>query len=106
MNMKWLWVTLLVAFAATNLYAFIAGDWAGLVNYFSNLGPWGILATVDLLMALTVALAFVWRDAKSRNVAPLPYLLLTLGTGSIGLLWYLVKHGDSTSTRPAASGTT
>jgi hypothetical protein len=34
----------------------------------------------------------MWRDARANGVAPLPYALVTLGTGSFGLLLYLIRR--------------
>lgn len=100
--MRPVWIALLAAFTALNLYAFAAGQWSGLVIYVQNLGPWGILATADLLIALTVALAFMWRHAQSKNISPLPYVALTLFTGSIGVLVYLIRYWD-TDHRPSVA---
>ena len=34
--------------------------------------------------------SWVYVDAKERGVSPWPYLILTLGTGSVGTLLYLL----------------
>jgi hypothetical protein len=96
MKMKALWGTLLIAFAAVNVYVFAASDFAGLVAYLKNLGPWGVLATTDLLIALSIGVSWIWQDARAKGIAPLPYAVLTLASGSIGLLVYLVRHGGFT----------
>src|SRR5574341_1356 len=93
--MKALWGILLIGFAAVNVYAFAAGDLAGMMAYFQNLGPWGLLATTDLLIALAIGVSWMWQDARAKGIAPLPYTVLTLASGSIGLLVYLVRHGGS-----------
>ena len=92
--MKTVWIALLGGFAALNVYAITAGDWAGLVDYLGNLGPWGTLGTVDLLIGLSMAVAFMWRDARSKGINPIPYAVLTVLTGSIGVLVYLVRFWD------------
>ena len=96
--MRILWTAALVGFAALNVYALAAGGLPGLAAYLGRLGPWGLVATVDLLLALCIGITWMRRDARSRGVSPTPYLVLTLATGSLGLLLYLAVHGG----RPAA----
>ena len=55
---------------------------------FAN--PVSTLVTVDLFIALSMVLTWLYADAKARGVNPWPYILLTLGTGSVGTLLYLV----------------
>jgi hypothetical protein len=93
--MKALWGTLLIGFAAVNVYAFATGSLSDLGDYLRNLGPWGILATIDLLLALTIGVSWMWDDARAKGIAPLPYAVLTVVTGSLGLLLYLVRHGSA-----------
>jgi predicted tellurium resistance membrane protein TerC len=102
--MKIIWIVLLAGFAAINIYAFMAGDLAGLVNYLTTLGPWATLGIVDLLIALFIGMAWMWRDAQGRGISPMPYLLLTLATGSIGLLVYLVRYSPNWARTPDAHG--
>lgn len=104
MKMKVFWGTLLIGFAVLNVYAFVAGDLAGLVDYLTSLGPWGTLATVDLLIALVIGISWMWRDARARGIAPLPYALLTMATGSLGLLAYLARHGGPERHPAGAAG--
>ncbi|MBI3971218.1 MAG: hypothetical protein HY332_08005 [Chloroflexi bacterium] len=96
MRMQVVWGTLLIGFAAVHVYAFAASDLAGLLAYLQHLGPWGMLATVDLLLALIIGVRWMWQDARAKGIAPLPYALLTAAGGSVGLLVYLVRHGGST----------
>lgn len=102
--MKIVWIALLAGFAALNIYAFVAGDLAGLVNYLTTLGPWATLGIVDLLIALFIGMAWMWRDANVRGISPLPYVLLALATGSIGLLVYLVRYWPDSARAPEAHG--
>jgi hypothetical protein len=100
--MRSVWIALFVGFAAVNVYALTVGGFAALGEYLSHLGPWGIVATVDLLIALSLGVIWMWRDARVKRVTPLPYVLLTLATGSLGLLLYLIRHGGSA--RPGGIG--
>lgn len=89
-----LWAALAVAFAALNVWALLASGVDGVVAYLTSLEPIGVLATVDLLLALFVSLAFVLRDARDRGADARPVVLVTAATGSLGLLAYLARRRD------------
>jgi hypothetical protein len=89
------WSLVLVGFLLVNIYAFAAGDFTDLVRYLRELGPWGRLATVDLCLSLGIGVAWMWGDARQKGISPVPYAILTLLTGSVGLLLYLARHGGS-----------
>lgn len=57
--------------------------------------PLMIQVCFDLVLALSVCAYFIYRDAKQRGIAPLPYVALTLGTGSFGPLLYLLRRGNN-----------
>ena len=101
-HVRILWSALLVGFAALTAYAFVAGDLAQVGDNLGRLGPWGVQLIADLLIALLVGVVWMWRDARQRGVSPMPYLVLTLATGSLGLLLYLGIHGGRSSPRAAA----
>lgn len=52
--------------------------------------PVSTLILVDLCIALSMVLCWIWVDARRRGVSPWPYLVLTVGTGSVGTLLYLL----------------
>jgi hypothetical protein len=54
---------------------------------------------VDLTIALTLVVVWMWRDAQQRGVSVVPHVLLTLGLGSIGPLVYLLQR-PSEATEP------
>jgi hypothetical protein len=89
--MKAIWIALLAGFSAVNVYALEMGSWTGSMDYLGSLGLWGTLAIVDLLIALFIAVVFIVRDAAAKKINPLPYVILTLLTGSLGMLIYLVR---------------
>ncbi|MCO4763613.1 MAG: hypothetical protein KC502_19030 [Myxococcales bacterium] len=80
---------LLADFVALNIWAV---ETAGLVELFQQAigSTGGILLTVDLLLALGFVCTWLYKDAKRRDVNPLPWLALTVMSGSIGWLLYLV----------------
>jgi hypothetical protein len=63
-------------------------------------------ALADLLIALSLIVSWMVRDARARGVSALPYVLLTLALGSAGPLVYLIRRladEPSRSMRVAAS---
>lgn len=55
---------------------------------------WAAQMLVDLVIALTIALAWLISDARRRGVAAWPYVLMTLFTGSVGPLLYLSLRNE------------
>lgn len=54
-------------------------------------GSWmGATLAADLCIALVLTSIVVYRDARQHGRSPWPYLLLTLCTGSVGTLLYLL----------------
>jgi hypothetical protein len=52
--------------------------------------------SVDLIIALVFAMVWMWRDAHARGISPIPYIVLTLLLGSIGLLTYAIRRQAAT----------
>jgi hypothetical protein len=87
----WLVWALLVDFVGFSLftvYVLLEYGMGWIAVAFAN--PVSTLVTIDLFIALSMVMGWVYVDAKERNVSPWPYLLLTLGTGSVGTLLYLL----------------
>ena len=59
-----------------------------------------VTALVDLVIALSLVVVWMVRDARARGVSPLPYVLLTVALGSIGPLLYLIRRAGSEEARP------
>ena len=59
---------------------------------------------VDLVIALTFVMVWMWNDAKARGISPLPFVVATLLLGSIAPLVYLIRREatDATSIRVTA----
>lgn len=51
-----------------------------------------LLLGTDLMIALSLVVVWMWRDARDRGISPLPYIALTLATGSAGPLFYLIRR--------------
>jgi hypothetical protein len=99
--MRATWIVLLVSFASLNLWALASAGWDGLVAYFATMGPIDLVAAVDLIIALLIGLVLVVRNARERSLDARPFVLLTLLTGSLGLLGYLARHGVAEPTEPS-----
>ena len=57
---------------------------------------------VDLVIALTFVMVWMWRDARARGISPIPYVVMTLLLGSIGPLIYLLRReATDASARPS-----
>ena len=79
----------LADFVALSVWALAEVGYVGLFRY--QLGsPGGIQVIVDLVIALSLVMLWMFRDARERGTAFLPYALVTLTLGSIGPLLYLL----------------
>ncbi len=47
---------------------------------------------LDLSFAVAFAVVFLWRDARANNINPVPFVLVSLFAGSIGLMAYGVRR--------------
>ena len=103
-GMRALWLTLLVAFAALNAWALLTAGWDGVVSYFTTMGPIDLVAAVDLVLALLIGIVLVTRNARERSLRSRAFVLLTLFTGSLGLLAYLARHGVADPATPSKAG--
>lgn len=70
------------------------GYWGIIAPHFRSTGAGQVFA--DLVIALTLVMTWMWRDARSNGRNPWPWIVATLITGSFGPLVYLL-------TRPAAA---
>jgi hypothetical protein len=100
MNRKQIVLAVVLAdFAVLTAYAVWQTGYVGLFEL--ALSSWGAAQIFfDLLIALTLVLTWMMRDARERGISFLPYLLLTLALGSIGPLVYLIRR-ESRATVPA-----
>jgi hypothetical protein len=86
----------LAGFLALNGYAFYAdGQLMGLVRTVMELRGWGLVLGVDLMIALTMVAVWIIGDARKQGTSGVPYALLTVTTGSIGSLLYLLRKPSS-----------
>ena len=92
MNMqRVLLIVTLIAFTALTVLALIQHGVAGIFGHqFAKLA--GMQVFFDLVIALVLFLGWMWRDARVAGRNPWPWTLLTLVTGSIGPLIYLILY--------------
>lgn len=85
---RWLLAFILVDFTAFTVWVAADAGWTGFVATFES-GPWAIQLALDLLISLGLVLTWIVRDARSRGMSPVFWVVFTLLTGSIGPLLYL-----------------
>ena len=83
-------ITLIAFLALTAIAVWQYGYWGIFKPQLENFA--GIQVLIDLVIALSIFLVWMWNDAKSAGRNPLPWLLLTLALGSIGALIYLLVY--------------
>ena len=88
---QWGLTILLLGFLDLTAYAVYVHGLVGLFE-LATANAVTILLFTDLMIALTLAMVWMWRDARDRGVSPLPYVALTLALGSVGPLLYLIRR--------------
>ena len=81
-------------FALNALAVYYAGVDA-LVAFVAGAGWWEWVLMADLVIALAVAVGWMWRDALSRGERPLALTALTALTGSFGPLIYVLRRREA-----------
>jgi hypothetical protein len=66
--------------------------------------PAGIQVLADLGVALSLFMIWMWRDARERGIAFLPFAVATATLGSIGPLLYLLRRELGEARKPVATG--
>lgn len=97
-RMKKLLLLVLALFTVlTGLAVWSHGVWGIFQPLITSLAGGQVLA--DLVIALSLFLVWMWRDAKQLGRNPWPWLILTLAAGSFGPLLYLLTRpsGDMQS---------
>ena len=79
---------------------------AGLAVAFEQAfaSPWSTQIAIDLALSVGAIMVWMHKDAKARGANPWPWLAVTLFTGSIGWLAYLVARPEpATSAQSTAT---
>ena len=82
---------LLADFIAVNVYVLWNYDIVSIFEVMSANAVVG-LAAFDLVIALGIGCGWMVLDAHTRQQNPWGYVALTMATGSIGLLAYLIRR--------------
>jgi drug/metabolite transporter (DMT)-like permease len=67
--------------------------------HFQTFG--GMQVLTDLVIALTLVMVWMWRDAKATGRSVWPWIIATLALGSFGPLVYLLTRKPSAGTQAA-----
>lgn len=87
-------ILVLAAFSAiTAIALWNHGYWGILAPHFQSFGAGQVL--FDLVIALTLVLIWLVRDARALGRNPWPWIVLTLVGGSFGPLVYLLTRRDA-----------
>ena len=82
---------ILIAFSAFSAYVVYQYGYIGLFEQaLANAAT--IQVFLDLTIALSLVMVWMWVDAQERGISAVPYILLTLTLGSIGPLAYLIRR--------------
>ncbi|MBI9086137.1 MAG: hypothetical protein JEZ11_21235 [Desulfobacterales bacterium] len=83
-------ITLIAFLALTGIALWHHGYWGIVEPHFQSFGAAQVLA--DLVIALSLFLVWLWRDARTSGRNPWPWILVTFATGSIGPMIYLLIY--------------
>lgn len=86
-----LYSLVLAVFTAWSASLVWAHGYLGFFRLAVATGP-GQQVFVDLVIALSIVLAWMWSDARKRQLSVWPWIVVTLFFGSIGPLGYLVRR--------------
>ena len=81
-------LAILLPFALYSTYAVYEIGYFGIFASHAHIAGMQVLA--DLVIACTLAMVWMWRDAAASGRNVWPYILATLTLGSIGPLSYLL----------------
>ncbi len=88
---KLILTAVLIAFGIQGIYVLSQiGYWGIWINNLNHLA--GQQVTADLVIALTLVMTWMWRDAQSTGRNIWPWFVATLILGSFGPLVYLLTR--------------
>lgn len=92
MNAKQIGLSVLLAdFLALTAYAVYQYGYIAFFE-FAAANAATLQVFIDLVIALSLIIAWMVRDARARGVSAVPYVVLTLALGSVGPLVYLIRR--------------
>ena len=88
----------LAAFGAFSLYVMWEVGYVGIwQSGMASLGAWQLL--IDFIITSLILLGVLWRDAKQSGRTFWPFAVLTLATGSVGPMLYLLLSPRASNAR-------
>lgn len=93
-------VALFLAFTIPSTVLVIDDGYLGFARLAAR-EPWALQMLVDLVIACSVFVGWMWRDAPTRGIHRWPYLIAIATVGSIGVLAYLIRRRFATPTAAA-----
>ena len=88
-----LMLTLILFGALTAAALWQHGYWGLIMPLFQSLA--GAQVLVDLVIALTLVMIWMWQDAKTHHRSAWAWIFLTLAAGSFGPLLYLLTRNPT-----------
>ncbi len=86
----------------TTLALWQYGYWGILAPHFQSTAEAQVLA--DLVIALSLVLVWLWKDAQATGRNPWPWVIATLTMGSFGpLIYILTRRSDATTASPLST---
>lgn len=83
-------VTIILFGALSAVALWRHGFWGIIAPHFQSFGAGQVFA--DLVIALTLAMIWMWHDAKATGRNVWPWIVATLALGSFGPLFYLLTR--------------
>lgn len=88
---RFLIILTLILFGALSAVALWRhGYWGIIAPHFQSFGAGQVFA--DLVIALSLIMIWMWRDAQAAGRHPWPWIVATLALGSFGPLVYLLTR--------------
>ncbi|MEM9996296.1 MAG: DUF2834 domain-containing protein [Bacteroidota bacterium] len=79
------------AFSVLTVVAVVQHGYVGILTY--QFATWaGTQVLVDLVIACSLILVWLWHDAKALGRSPWPWVALTMALGAFGPLLYLLTR--------------
>lgn len=104
-NQRTLLIVVWVAFTAYTVYALVDHGVIGFIEaVFDNSAT--VQVFLDLAIAYTLFLVWMWGDSRQRGLPFWPYAIATGTLGSIGALPYLIHRAGQAPPQPQTMGTT
>lgn len=99
---KALILAIFLPFAAYSSYVLVQVGYWGIFE--AHFHPAGMQVLSDLVIACTLLMVWMWRDAAASGRNVWPFLVLTLTMGSIGPMLYLLLAPQKVGTPLAQMG--